>query len=113
MTINITTPGSVDGSLLEAEMATAGFTAEVYVDLDGTLRIVGVDEDDRAGVEAVASAHAPAAGHVPLDPAGVTATLNAVLGVWPLADAAKAVHLPEQTLVDEAMAWAEAAAGGA
>lgn len=62
-----------------------------------------------AELAAALAAHVP--GHVPLGHAGVAATLNAVLGVWPLADAARAVHLPEQSLIDEANAWA--AAGGA
>lgn len=44
--------------------------------------------------------------HVPLDHAGVMATLNAVLGIWPLKDAANAVNLTEQDLINEAQAWA-------
>jgi hypothetical protein len=48
--------------------------------------------------------------HRPLDANGVAATLNAVLGVWSLTDAANAVQLPEQELIDEATAWAELAA---
>jgi hypothetical protein len=47
-------------------------------------------------------------GPQPLDPAGAIATLNAVLGVWPLADAANAVGLTEQDLINEAQAWAVA-----
>ena len=43
--------------------------------------------------------------HTPLDSIGVMATLNAVLGVWSLADAANAVGLTEQDLVNEAQAW--------
>lgn len=42
----------------------------------------------------------------PLDAAGVAATLNAVLGVWPLDDAANAVGLTADDLVAEAQAWA-------
>jgi hypothetical protein len=42
----------------------------------------------------------------PLDPAGVAATLNAVLGLWPLEDAANAVGLTAEDLVAEAEAWA-------
>lgn len=53
---------------------------------------------------AALAAHVP--GHRPLDAAGVSATLNAVLGIWSLTDAANAVRLPEQELVDEANAWA-------
>ncbi len=42
---------------------------------------------------------------MPLDTLGVMATLNAVLGVWSLADAAHAVGLSQQDLVNEAQAW--------
>jgi hypothetical protein len=45
-------------------------------------------------------------GPQPLDTNGVFATLNAVLGVWPLQDAANAVGLTEQDLINEAEAWA-------
>ena len=45
---------------------------------------------------------------MPLDAVGAIATLNAVLGVWPLADAANAVGLTEQDLINEAQAWAVA-----
>lgn len=41
----------------------------------------------------------------PLDAAGVAATLNVVLGVWPLTDAANAVGLTPDDLVAEAEAW--------
>jgi hypothetical protein len=44
--------------------------------------------------------------HVSLDVFGVMATLNAVLGVWSLADAANAVGLTQQDLIAEAQAWA-------
>lgn len=44
----------------------------------------------------------------PLDVNGVMATLNAVLGVWPLQDAANAVGLTPQDLITEAEAWAVA-----
>jgi hypothetical protein len=44
----------------------------------------------------------------PLDPPGVAATLNAVLGIWPLEDAANAVGLTPEDLVAEAEAWAMA-----
>jgi hypothetical protein len=42
----------------------------------------------------------------PLNVLGVMATLNAVLGVWSLADAANAVGLTQQDLIAEAQAWA-------
>ena len=45
---------------------------------------------------------------MPLDPAGVAATLNVVLGLWPLDDAANAVMLTPDDLVAEAEAWAAA-----
>jgi hypothetical protein len=41
----------------------------------------------------------------PLDPAGVAATLNVVLGLWPLEDAANAVGLTPDDLIAEAQAW--------
>ena len=47
-------------------------------------------------------------GPQPLDAVGAIATLNAVVGVWPLADAANAVGLTEQDLINEAQAWAVA-----
>jgi hypothetical protein len=42
----------------------------------------------------------------PLDPTGVIATLNVVLGLWPIVDAANAVGLTAADLVAEAEAWA-------
>ena len=42
----------------------------------------------------------------PLDPTGVIATLNVVLGLWPIIDAANAVGLTPADLVAEAEAWA-------
>ena len=51
------------------------------------------------------------AGHPePLQGTPLAATLNAVLGIWSLQDAANIAQLPEQALIDEAQAWA--AAGG-
>jgi hypothetical protein len=44
--------------------------------------------------------------HTPLDTNGVIATLNAVLGLWTLEDAANAVSLTENDLIAEAEAWA-------
>lgn len=46
--------------------------------------------------------------HTPLDSIGVVATLNAVLGVWSLADAANVVGLSQQDLINEAQAWSVA-----
>ena len=47
----------------------------------------------------------------PLEPVAVAATLNAVLGVWSLEDAANAVNLTPADLIHEAEAWAVAAGG--
>lgn len=44
----------------------------------------------------------------PLDSIGVIATLNAVLGVWSLDDAANVAGLSQQDLIHEAQAWAAA-----
>lgn len=41
----------------------------------------------------------------PLDPVGALATLLAVRAVLPVEEAAAAVGLPAQALVDEALAW--------
>lgn len=49
---------------------------------------------------------------VPLDRLGVMATLNAVLGIWTLTDAANSVGLSEQELINEAQAWALGATNG-
>lgn len=49
-------------------------------------------------------------GPQPLNSDGVFATLNAVLGLWPLEVAANAVGLTTQDLINEAQGWA--AAGG-
>ena len=45
---------------------------------------------------------------LPLDPTAVIATLNAVLGLWPIEDAANAVGLTPEHLIAEAEAWAAA-----
>lgn len=45
----------------------------------------------------------------PLDPLGVAYTYDVVIGVREIGDAAGALCLPEQALVDEATAWALAA----
>jgi len=47
----------------------------------------------------------------PLDTAGVIATLNAVLGIWDIEDAANAVGLTPDDLIREAQAWAAAQLG--
>ena len=47
-------------------------------------------------------------GPQPLDTSGAMATLNAVLGLWSLKDAANVVGLTEQDLVNEALAWGAA-----
>ena len=49
--------------------------------------------------------------HTPLDTLGVMATLNAVLGIWSLQDAANAAGLTPDDLIREAQAWAAAQVG--
>jgi len=44
----------------------------------------------------------------PLTGHQITATLNAVLGVWPLSDAANAAGVSADHLIAEAQAWAAA-----
>ena len=44
----------------------------------------------------------------PLDPIGVIATLNAVLGIWTLRDAANAAGVTPDDLIREAQSWAAA-----
>lgn len=46
--------------------------------------------------------------HASLGPNGVFATLNVILGVWSLSDAANAVGLLEDDLILEAQSWAAA-----
>jgi hypothetical protein len=48
---------------------------------------------------------------VPLDAVGVVATLNAVLGVWSLSDAANVAGVTPDDLIREAQAWAIAQQG--
>lgn len=48
--------------------------------------------------------------HAPLDTAGVQATLNVVLGLWPIEDAANSVGLRPDDLIAEAQSWALGAA---
>lgn len=48
--------------------------------------------------------------HAPLDAMGVMATLNAVLGIWTVEDAANAVNLRPEDLIAEAQSWALGAA---
>ena len=65
-----------------------------------TVEIKPISDDQLAALR-----YQPPAVAQPLDAAGVAATLNVVLGLWPLADAANAVNQPEQALIDEAQAW--------
>lgn len=46
--------------------------------------------------------------HAPLSTQGVIATLNAVLGLWTVEDAANAVGVTPADLVAEAQSWAAA-----
>lgn len=78
--------------------------ADIY-DLDANLyqrEEAGVIVAERAMTDAEVLWYGPK----PLDTLGVIATLNAVLGVWPLQDAANAVGLTPQDLITEAEAWA-------
>lgn len=91
----------LNGEVLAAEL---GVPWDALSVVDGTL-VVAADGDE-AAMAAVIAAHDPAAAPPrPLDKHGVAATLNAVLGVWSLFDAANAVDLSEQALIDEATAW--------
>ena len=49
---------------------------------------------------------------VPLDAVGVVATLNAVLGVWSLSDAANVAGVTPDDLIREAQAWSVGAQNG-
>lgn len=112
-----TTDKPVNVSQLGYELG--GISAR-WIDRDGVVTCV-CDDITEEQWDAAVAAHVADPGwvdptpqpHQPLDPAGVVATLNAVLGVWSLTDAANAVRLPEQSLVDEASAWAELAAAAA
>lgn len=48
---------------------------------------------------------------ISLNPVGVIATLNAVLGLWSLSDAANVAGVTEAELIHEAQAWAAAQTG--
>lgn len=56
----------------------------------------------------VAKIELPEFEQMPLRDTALVATLNAVLGIWSLQDAANIAQLPEQALIDEAQAWAAA-----
>lgn len=85
----------IDGVCVHADiidLINATITTEEYGEV---VAVRDLTEDERAMY-----------GPQPLDTHGVTATLNAVLGVWPLGDAANAVGLTADDLVAEAQAWA-------
>ena len=68
--------------------------------------LLGWEEQDGQGnVLASGSEQVP---YERLDGYQVVATLNAVLGVWTLADAANAARVPAEHLIAEAQAWAAA-----
>lgn len=46
--------------------------------------------------------------HAPLNSIGVMATLNVILGLWSLQDAANAAGVSPQDLINEANSWAAA-----
>ena len=75
---------------------------------------IGIVHDAATGIVREVDIDPPVFGPQPedvptgLDRAGVIATLNVVLGVWPLQDAANAVGVEPDGLVSEAQAWAVA-----
>lgn len=101
--IRLPIPAALDTVRLEEELVVAGIAATAFI--EGNELCIAADENLQAQVQAVLDEHT---GPLPraLHPAGVIATLNAVLGVWPLADAANAAGVSEQALIDEATAWA-------
>lgn len=56
----------------------------------------------------IAQGELPTPPQMPLRDTALVATLNAVLGIWTLQEAANVAQLPEQALVNEAQAWAVA-----
>lgn len=50
-------------------------------------------------------------GPQPLNETGVIATLNAILGIWTLEDAANVAKVTPQDLINEAQAWWTASEG--
>ena len=104
----------LDGAIVDLELLDAETGGYGLCGSDTEVVAVAGSPVTEKQLRAALATHTPrsALGNVPapLDAEGVTATLNAVLEVWTLTDAARAVHLPEQALVDEANAWAYAAA---
>ena len=45
----------------------------------------------------------------PLNPEGVFATLNVILGLWSIEDASNAIRVAPENLIHEAESWAAAA----
>lgn len=85
-----------DGKVICAEIVDLAANT-LHVEVDGVIvegpRLLTLEERQTFGPP-------------PLQGAALVATLNAVLGVWSLQDAANIAQLPEQTLIEEAQAWA-------
>lgn len=90
----------VDGKVVRAEVVDLASNT-LYVEVDGVI----VEGPRPLTYEEHLAYRTP-----PLDTFGAMATLNAVLGLWSLQDAANIAQLPEQALIDEAEAWAVAQA---
>jgi len=75
-----------------------GDMRQIYTDTDKTIYLVTPATDDTPQVEHVVWHRLP-------QPA-VAATLNAVLGLWSLAEAAAVAGVPAEALVAEAESWA-------
>lgn len=102
----------IRGDQLEAELDAAGVPGAVSVTVDGEVAVH--NDADRAAVQAVVDAHAPAPiGHVPLNEAGRIVTLLAVRQVKdgetgeiiPLVELANVVGAEPEDLTNEFYAW--------
>lgn len=87
-----------NGQIVRAE--TIDLAAGIY-----TLEVDGYIID---GPRPLTEAERQQYGPQPLEGTPLVATLNAVLGLWSLQDAANIAQLPEQALIAEAEAWAAA-----
>lgn len=87
-----------DGKVVRAEVVDLK-AGTLYVEVDGVIV---------EGPRSLTAEERRTFGPPPLEGAALVATLNAVLGLWSLQDAANIAQLPEQALIDEAEAWAVA-----
>lgn len=87
-----------DGKVIRAEVVDLAANT-LYVEVDGVIV---------EGPRPLTAEERRTFGPPPLEGTALVATLNAVLGVWSLQDAANIAQLPEQALIDEAQAWAAA-----